>query len=97
MTCETICWKIGIGASGRMLKCMCRPRVYQLCSTLKQPELEVKPLHPGLEDSAGALLPSPKRLQNRFWSPLGDGNKAPGEALRTPGVRRVWDSGSVRP
>src|SRR4051794_14804142 len=46
-------------------------------------------VHPGLEDSPGALLPSPKRLQEGcLGSPLGDRSKAPGESS-SPGWQGV--------
>src|SRR4051812_11239226 len=41
---------------------------------------------PGLEDSPGALLPSPSGLITRGWSPEGDRIKAPGESS-SPGTR----------
>jgi WD40 repeat protein len=45
----------------------------------------VATLPPGLEDSPGALLPSPQGLQ-ALLSPEGDGNKAPGERSEPGGL-----------
>jgi mono/diheme cytochrome c family protein len=52
------------------------------------------PLNPGLEDSPGALFPSPRGLKKPgsgfgFWSPLGDCNKTPGSKTHPGPTTRI--------